>query len=99
VSRFPRCATRVVTAASLRWFFKPNGVAVIGASARAFKYWLSDPASLDAQPISGARLCRPIPKQRSWASMRAYASVSELPEPVDLAVLAVPKDAVLSVID
>jgi acetyl coenzyme A synthetase (ADP forming)-like protein len=89
---------RVVTAASLRWFFKPNGVAVIGAS--------REPSSIGYRILQALMLNRfqgPVyavnPKATVVASMRAYASVSELPEPVDLAVIAVPKDAVLSVID
>ena len=32
-------------------------------------------------------------------SIRAYPSVRDLPEPVDLAVIAVPRDAVLGVVD
>ena len=89
---------RVVTAASLRWFFKPNGVAVIGAS--------REPSSIGYRILQALILNRfqgPVyainPKATVVASMRTYASVSELPEPVDLAVIAVPKDAVFGVID
>ena len=32
-------------------------------------------------------------------SMRAYSSITRLPESVDLAIIAVPRDAVLGVID
>jgi hypothetical protein len=39
------------------------------------------------------------PKAAVVGSMRAYPSVSKLPEPVDLAIISVPRDAVLGVVD
>src|SRR5262249_43477846 len=39
------------------------------------------------------------PKASTVRGLRAYPSVRELPGPVDLAVLAVPREAVLSVVD
>src|SRR5207249_6390606 len=39
------------------------------------------------------------PKTKVVGSMHAYPSVTALPEPVDLAIVAVPRDAVLRVID
>jgi acetyl coenzyme A synthetase (ADP forming)-like protein len=89
---------RVVTAASLRWFFKPGSVAVVGAS--------RDPASIGYRILEALvtnRFQGPVypinPKAKVIGSMRAYASVVELPEPVDLAVIAAPRDTVLRVID
>jgi acetyl coenzyme A synthetase (ADP forming)-like protein len=89
---------RVLTAASLRWFFKPNGVAVVGAS--------RDPSSLGSRILEALiqnRFQGPVypvnPKAGVVASMRAYPSVSALPEAVELAVIAVPRAAVLGVID
>jgi len=89
---------RVVTAASLRWFFKPNGVAVIGAS--------REPSSIGYRILEALmrnRFQGPVypvnPKATVVASMRAYSSISKLPEPVDLAVIAVPKEAVFGVVD
>jgi len=89
---------RVVTAASLRWFFKPNGVAVLGAS--------RDPSSIGyriLEALVSNRFQGPVypinPKATVVGSMRAYSSISRLPEPVDLAIIAVPRDAVLGVID
>jgi acetyl coenzyme A synthetase (ADP forming)-like protein len=89
---------RVFTAASLRWFFKPTSVAVIGAS--------RDPSSIGYRILEALVMSRfqgpvyPVnPKAKVVGSMRAYASVTELPEPVELAIISVPRDAVLAVID
>jgi acetyl coenzyme A synthetase (ADP forming)-like protein len=89
---------RVATVASLRPFFRPNAVAEVGAS--------RDPASigyrlLDA--LAGGGFPGPIypvnPKATEIRGLRAYPSVRELPEPVDLGVIAVPREAVLGVVD
>jgi acetate---CoA ligase (ADP-forming) len=89
---------RVVTAASLRWFFKPGSVAVIGAS--------RDPQSIGYRILEALIMNRfqgpvyPVnPKATVVGSMRAYSSVANIPEAVDLAIIAVPRDAVLGVID
>ncbi len=89
---------RVLTAASLRWFFKPNGVAVVGAS--------RDPSSIGYRILEALILNRfqgpvyPVnSKATVVASMRAYSSVSQLPDAVDLAVIAVPSAAVTRVIE
>jgi acetyl coenzyme A synthetase (ADP forming)-like protein len=89
---------RVFTAASLRSFFKPGSVAVAGAS--------REPSSIGYRILEALVMNRfqgpvyPInPKAKVVGSMRAYASVTELPDPVDLAILAVPRDAVLGVVD
>jgi acetate---CoA ligase (ADP-forming) len=89
---------RVVTAASLRWFFKPSSVAVVGAS--------REPSSIGYRILEALVMNRfqgpvyPVnPRAKVVGSMRAYSSVTELPEPVDLAVVTVPRDAVLGVID
>jgi acetyl coenzyme A synthetase (ADP forming)-like protein len=89
---------RVFTAASLRYFFKPASVAVIGAS--------RDPSSIGYRILQALVMNRfqgpvyPVnPKAGVVASMRTYASIAALPEPVDLAVISVPRDVVLPVID
>ena len=89
---------RVATAASLRPFFQPKAVAVVGAS--------RDPASIGYRILEALVLNRfqgpvyPInPKASVVGCFRAYPSVRDLPEPVDLAVVAVPRDAVLGVVD
>ena len=89
---------RVATAASLRPFFQPKSVAVVGAS--------RDPSSIGYRILEALVLNRfqgpvyPInPKATVVGCFRAYPSVRELPEPVDLAVVAVPRDAVMGVVD
>jgi acetyl coenzyme A synthetase (ADP forming)-like protein len=89
---------RVATAASLRPFFRPKSVAVVGAS--------RDPSSIGYRILESLvrnRFQGPVypvnPKATVVGCIRAYPSVRALPEPVDLAVLAVPRDAVLGVVD
>jgi acetyl coenzyme A synthetase (ADP forming)-like protein len=89
---------RVATAASLRPFFLPKSVAVVGAS--------RDPASVGYRALEALVLGRfrgpvyPVnPRAAVVGCIRAYPSVRDLPEPVDLAVVAVPRDAVLGVVD
>ena len=89
---------RVATAASLRPFFQPRSVAVVGAS--------RDPAGIghrivEALVTYGFRgPIYPInPKASAIAGIPAYPTVKALPESVDLAIVAVPRDVVLSVVD
>lgn len=89
---------RVATAASLSPFFRPHAVAVVGAS--------RDPAAIGHQLLDALvrgefrGVVYPVnPKATTIRGLRAYPSVRELPEPVDLAVVAVPRDAVLGVVD
>jgi acetyl coenzyme A synthetase (ADP forming)-like protein len=89
---------RVATVASLSPFFRPHAVAVVGAS--------RDPAAIGHQLLEavvrgGFRgAVYPVnPKAAAIGGLRAYPSVRELPGPVDLAVIAVPRDAVLGVVD
>ena len=89
---------RVFTAASIRPFFKPNAVAVVGASRRATAI---GHRILDELLRAGFRgKVYPVnPKAGSIGALQAYASVRDLPEQVDLAVIAVPRDAVLTTVD
>jgi acetate---CoA ligase (ADP-forming) len=89
---------RVSTAASLRPFFRPNAVAVVGAS--------RDPSSIGYRILEALvqnRFQGPVypvnPRASVVGCFRAYPSVRELPEQVDLAVVAVPRDVVLGVVD
>jgi acetate---CoA ligase (ADP-forming) len=89
---------RVATVASLRPFFQPNGVAVVGAS--------RDPESIGQRTLralidNGFRgPIYPInPKAPEVAGLNAFPSVKSLPRQVDLAILTVPRDLVLSVVD
>ncbi len=84
--------------ASLRPFFQPHAVAVVGAS--------RDPTSIGhrlLEALSGGGFAGPIypvnPTATEICGLRSYPSVRELPEPPDLAVIAVPRDAVLNVVD
>ena len=80
--------------ASLRPFFEPRTVAVVGASRRRgsiggelFRNVLAADFSGAAYPVN--RGGEPV------AGVRAYRSVAEIPEAVDLAVIAVAAEAVL----
>jgi acetyl coenzyme A synthetase (ADP forming)-like protein len=89
---------RVYTAASLRPFFKPSSVAVVGASRQpgAIGHRILD--ELVKNRFNGP--VYPVnPKADVVCCMRAYPSVRDLPQAVDLAVIAVPKNAVLDVVD
>ncbi|HET9244131.1 MAG TPA: GNAT family N-acetyltransferase [Gaiella sp.] len=80
--------------ASLRPFFEPNGVAVIGASRRRgtiggelFRNILAGDFAGAAYPVN--RDGEPV------AGVRAYRSVADIPEAVDMAVIVLPAAAVL----
>ena len=89
---------RVATTASLRPLFHPRTVAVIGASRspQSIGYRL-----LDALHSNGFRgRCYAVnPHASTIAGVDTFPSLQALPEPAELAVIAVPKDAVLSVVD
>jgi acetyl coenzyme A synthetase (ADP forming)-like protein len=89
---------RVSTTASLRPFFRPKSVAVIGAS--------RDPESIGyrvLEALISARFNGPVypvnPKATVLSCIRCHASARDLPEPVDLAVICVPAKFVLQVVD
>ena len=89
---------RVATVASMLPFFRPNGVAVVGAS--------RDPSSVGRRVLSALASggfrgpVYPVnPKAAEIAGVPCYPSVRDLPEPVDLAVIAVPARAVAGVVD
>jgi acetyl coenzyme A synthetase (ADP forming)-like protein len=89
---------RRATAASLRPMLEPRAVAVVGAS--------RDPASigrriLDALLAAGfAGPVYPVnPAAGEVGGHEAYRSVRDVPAGVDLAVVAVPRDRVLEVVD
>ena len=89
---------RVFTTASLRPFFHPKSVAVVGAS--------RNPSSIGHRILEALIVSRfqgavyPVNRNASVVgSIRAYPNVRALPEPVDLAIIAVPRDGVLAVVD
>ena len=89
---------RASTIASLRAFFRPTSVALVGAS--------RNPASIGGRILNallGAGFSGPIypvnPNMVSSSGLTVYPTVAAIPQPVDLAIVAVPRDAVLGVID
>jgi acetyl coenzyme A synthetase (ADP forming)-like protein len=86
----------VAVVASLRPFFEPRGVAVVGASARAASIGGTIFRNLVAAGFAGPLY--PVNRSgRPVAGRPAVRSLAELPEPVDLAVVAVPAEQVLDV--
>jgi acetate---CoA ligase (ADP-forming) len=84
----------VAVAASLKPFFSPASVAVIGASSRTG----SIGGELFRNILRGEFVGTAYPVNRSGGSVagvRAYESVAEIGEPVDLAVVCLPGEAVL----
>ncbi len=89
---------RAAEARSVRNVLSPKSVAVIGASA--------DPSKVGHAVLAnllGAGFTGPIypvnDEHRSVRGVRAYASVREIPDDLDLAVIAVPARAMDSVLD
>lgn len=84
----------IAVSASLELFFMPKTVAVVGASSRRgsiggelFRNILDSNFSGVTYPVN--------PNSPSVAGVKAYPSIAELPEAVDLAVFCVPGAAVL----
>ena len=89
---------RIATVASLVPFFRPNAVAVVGASRdpgaighRILQNLIRDGFRGPIYPVN--------PKAAEVAGLRAYPSVRDLPAQADLAVIAVPARAVLAAVD
>jgi acetyltransferase len=83
---------------SLDAIFRPRSVAVVGASAKkggigreVFDKLLESDFNGPAYPVN--------PTANFVHSVKAYPSVTDLPEPVDLAVIVVPQRVVLSVVE
>jgi acetyl coenzyme A synthetase (ADP forming)-like protein len=84
----------VAVAASLKPFFSPDTVAVIGASSRA----RSIGGELFRNILRGDFVGAAFPVNRSGGSVagvRAYESVAQIGEPVDLAIVCLPGESVL----
>ncbi len=89
---------QLATAASLQPFLHPKTIAVVGASrdpARlghlVFRHVLASGFYGTVYPVN--------PSAHSIAGVRAYPSLAQLPEAVDLALLVVPAEKVESVVD
>ena len=86
----------VAVTASLAGFFAPASVAVIGASPRRgsiggelFRNIITGDFAGAAHPVN--------PGATPVSGVRAYASIADVPPPVDLAVIAVPAERVIEV--
>ena len=80
----------------LAHFYRPDGVAVVGASNKPGKVGHSIIRNM-SQCGYGGRLYPINPRETVIAGLKAYASVLDIPEPVELAVVAVPAASVLDV--
>jgi acyl-CoA synthetase (NDP forming)/GNAT superfamily N-acetyltransferase len=87
---------RQAEVASLRHVLAPESVAVIGASRRRGTAGRAILDNIRAGGYAG-RLYTVNPRARQIGGERCLASVRDLPEPADLAVIAVPAAAVLEV--
>lgn len=89
---------QTAASASLRPFFEPASVAVIGAGRARGKIGSEILHNVIASGFRG--LIHPVhPTASTIEGLRCYPSVTEIPAPVDLAVIAVPADQVLHVVD
>jgi acetyl coenzyme A synthetase (ADP forming)-like protein len=89
---------RLATTASLRPFFRPKAVAVVGASRQPTAIGHRALEALVRNHFQGP-VYAVNPQAAVVGCRRTYPSVRDLPEPVDLAVVAVPREAVLGVVD
>src|SRR5215831_4187578 len=89
---------RLATTASLRPFFYPQSVAIIGASRDPKSVGYRVLEALTTNHFRGA--VYPVnPKAADIGAFRVYPNVQSVPGPVDLAVIVVPAEKVLSVVD
>jgi len=78
--------------------FKPRSIAVVGASRKAGSIGRQILHQLIDYDFKGKLF--PVNPQADYIhSIKAFPSVSAIPDPVDLAIIVVPRDAVLEVID
>lgn len=83
---------------SLEPIFSPRSVAVVGASRRRDSIGFALLHNLVMEEFEGS--IYPVnPKASSIHSLKAYPSIAAIPDPIDLALIAVPKESVLKVVD
>ena len=93
-----RAREQAAEARSVHNLLHPRSVAVIGASADPTKVGYVALSNLLSADFAGP--VYPVnPEHRSVHGVRAYPSVVDIPDPVELAVVAVPADQVESVLD
>ena len=89
---------RTAAIASLRRFFEPRVVAVVGANREPGRIGSEIFRNLRESGFTGTLV--PVnPEARAIAGLDAYSRVSLVPGPVDLAVIVVPAAQVLAVVD
>ncbi len=90
--------SQVAATASMKDFFEPRTVAVIGANRERGKIGSEILHNLQAAGFAGTII--PVhPAAREVQGLRAYPRTSEIPGTVDLAILAVPAEQVLDVVE
>ncbi|MHC4219464.1 MAG: acetate--CoA ligase family protein [Planctomycetota bacterium] len=83
---------------SLDPIFSPRAIAVVGASRRRDSIGFALLHNLVVSEFQGA--IYPInPKAQSIHSLKAYPTIKAVPDPVDLAMVMVPRDKVLGIVD
>ncbi|PRX46459.1 acyl-CoA synthetase (NDP forming) [Prauserella shujinwangii] len=93
-----RAREQAAEARSVHNLLHPKSVAVIGASTDSSKIGYAVLTNLLSADFAGT--VYPVnPEHASVRGVRAYPSVLEIPDPVDLAVVAVPADQVEAVLD
>lgn len=84
--------------ASMKAFFEPRGIAVVGASRTRGKIGSETLHNVIANGFTGG--IYPVnPLASEIEGLRSYPSVASIPGPVDLAVIAVPATEVLDAVD
>lgn len=81
---------------TLRPFFTPKRIAVIGASRTKGKIGHAIFSALQSYP---GKVIPVNPNAKKILGKTAYARASDIPKPVDLAVIAVPREAVIPVLE
>jgi acetyl coenzyme A synthetase (ADP forming)-like protein len=90
--------SRTAATASLRRFFQPRVVAVVGANRKPGRIGSEIFRNLRESGFTGTII--PVnPAGETVAGLAAYPSVTSIPGPVDLAVIVVPAAEVLAVVD
>jgi acetyl coenzyme A synthetase (ADP forming)-like protein len=95
-----RAATRsrIAASASMRAFFEPTSVAVIGANRERGKIGAEILHNLVVSGFTG-QLAAVHPTATAIDGVRAYPRIADVPAPVDLAVIVVPARHVLDAVD
>jgi acetyl coenzyme A synthetase (ADP forming)-like protein len=83
---------------SLRSFFEPQGVAIVGASSNPNK--LSNGILKNLKESEFQNAIAPVnPNAKEILGMKCYADISEIPYPIDLAVIVLPAGFVLETLE